>query len=101
MTYILVVYYSWVLGLAGWIAAVKRGRPRMGIALIAAAALIQMTAHGIHVLESYRLRGEPDALYTWVAPLLIAIVGSSCWVSGLVVSLVPRRSTSESRRVGT
>ena len=59
MLYILIVYYSWFLGLCAWIATRKRGRSKAGLVLILLAAVLQSGAHALHVLESLRLRGEP------------------------------------------
>ena len=91
MSYLFIVYYSWMIGLGFWIGLVKHGRPGIGFLLILVAALLQSGAHGYHVLESLRIAGEPDSIYGWIIPFIIAVVGCPFWISGVIISIVPSR----------
>ncbi len=87
--YVAVVYYSWLLGLLAWILSGSRGRPKLGLTLIIVGALVQMAAFAVHKADSARLEGQPDALYTWVVPLLFALVGCAFWLAGAIAAVVP------------
>ncbi len=91
MLYFASVYFSWVFALALWLFLAVRCRRCRGLICVAAGGLIQVSAFVLHLAEWRRLAGEPDRIYVWIGPLLIAIFGILLWLIGLLVQLRSRK----------
>ena len=85
MLYCTIVYFSWIVGLSVWLWQAARRSRRSGLVPLLFGIALQLGAYGLHLYESLRLAGEPDAIYAWIAPLLIAVIGKLLWLAGLVM----------------
>jgi hypothetical protein len=83
MIYVALVYFSWVLGAVVWLLVCCKWGRRSGLALVVTGAVVQLGALWLHVAETRRLQGEPDVLYVWIAPLVMASFGALLWIAGI------------------
>ena len=96
--YFAIVYYTWIVAIVCWCVVARWfERRRRGWVLILIGAAIQLSAHGLHVMEWRRLAGEPDRLYVWIAPLALALVCVFFWLAGLVRQWSGMKRASEER----
>ena len=85
MLYFALVYFSWCLALGLWIVLAVYGGRRGGLIWLSLGGLVQVSAFALHLSEWRRLAGEPDRIYVWIGPLVIAAFGVLLWMVGLVV----------------
>ena len=84
MAYHAIVYYSWIVGAGVWLVIFVKLRRSRGTVFLGVGALVQIGAHILHIAEWRRLRGTPDSLYVWIAPLAIALLGTVIWIAGIL-----------------
>ena len=85
MAYQLIAYFNWIAAAFGYRILPRQRRTGLGWTLIATAGIIQIGALALHWYEWNRLQGQPDVMYAWIVPALLAFLG----LCAIVVAFVP------------
>ncbi len=84
MWYFVIVHFNWVLAFIIWgLNRWRKGKVK-GIYFIAAGSILELFALFFHWMNWYRLEGEPDQIYVWIAPLPLAIIAFSLIIAGII-----------------
>ena len=89
--YFAIVYFNWLVFTGAYVALARRRRCQAGGVAILIGAMMQVAAYGLHWREWQRLAGEPDQLYVWIPPLVIAGLSLPVLAGGLLVSALAGR----------
>jgi dolichyl-phosphate-mannose--protein O-mannosyl transferase len=92
MWYFVITYFNWFPAFIIWgINRRLKGKVK-GLYFIVIGGILQIFAFFLHWSSWNLLKGEPDQLYVWITPLLLAMIAFGLIIAGTLrsFSLVPR-----------